>query len=112
MLDSSARLCTVVSEGSHFTVGAAFLKLGALITILNLDQHAFERCDTARARVHLVTFWDTWDTRYDVWDTWDTRMGHLGHSKLRMGHLGHSRGTLGTLQITYGTLGTLTWDTI
>ena len=64
------------------------------------------------SRVHLVTFWDTWDTRYDVWDTWDTRMGHLGHSKLRMGHLGHSHGTLGTLQITYGTLGTLTWDTI
>ena len=63
-------------------------------------------------RVYLVTFWDTWDTRYDVWDTWDTRMGHLGHSKLRMGHSGHSCGTLGTLKITSGTLGTLTWDTI
>ena len=41
-----------------------------------------------------MTFWDTWDTQYDVWNTRDTRVGHLGHSRLRMEQLGHSRGTL------------------
>ena len=63
------------------------------------------------SRVYLVTFWDTWDTRYDVWDTWDTRMGHLGHSKLRMGHLGHSRGTLGTLAWDTWDTPNYVWDT-